>query len=118
MVVFFSWYGFSYEIGLSVEEDNVLWGNGPFSCGKRLDSEMFSESLSRQLLTDEQVVSDSGYSESECCTSDSAPENVKHINTITRSGHETVDEHLKNLNPLRNTFSHNLYLHQYVSLRV
>lgn len=112
-----SWYshkfhgpGLRYEIGLSISTGRIVWVNGPYKCGNFPDNKIFIDNMKNNLLPNEYVVADRGYTDNKCIGPDVSPCHFD-VHRRTRARHETVNERLKNFNVVHHVFRHDLSKH-------
>lgn len=101
--------GLRYEIGVSIDEGNIIWANGPFQCGSWPDVVIFRSQLKQRLLPDEKVLADRGYGDAKCVYE--IPGRGARYSSLLRARHETLNGRLKNFAILRGCFRHPLERH-------
>ena len=112
--------GVRYEVGLSIQQGEIVWLNGPFPAGRFADVTIFRKGLKWLLLaSNERAEADLGYRGEPFCVD--LPEEgcffrgeqQKKLKARVRSRHETVNSRLKNFACLSQPFKHRLSKHKY-----
>ncbi|KAI0563114.1 DDE superfamily endonuclease [Gracilaria domingensis] len=103
--------GLRYEIGIALATDEIVWINGPFSCGTNTDQSILTSKLNNMLLENEFVLTDTGYQSSACLTPDNVPDSVTEIHCRYRARHEKLHSRMKQFSCLQHRFRHDKSLH-------
>ena len=104
--------GLRYEICLEVINGDIVWANGPYSCGSWPDLRIARHALIHALEEGEKVFADSGY-RGDChfLTPTGINDEYSRLTGHIRARQETVNARLKAFNCLSNVFCHDLNLH-------
>ena len=103
--------GVRYEVAVSIHNGYVMWANGPYTCGRFPDQNIFNLGLSKMLGNKERVIADSGYSGLKCLKNYPGKP-ILHSRRI-RARNETVNRRFKHFNVLGKRFRHNVRLHSF-----
>ena len=88
--------GVLYEVGLAIEDGNLVWVHGPFPCGSYPDLKTFEVGMARLLDPGEKVAADGTYWDERCIIFDNIPSNYRKLFSDIRARHETVNGRFKN----------------------
>ena len=119
--------GLSYELGIAIRSDRLVWINGPFPASKH-DITIFKfgsgdrnspgTNLKSMIPVGKRVVADSGYSGEDnntiSVTREGDSKEVKEMKARAKSRHETFNSRIKSFTILSTEFRHNIALHQAV----
>jgi len=107
--------GLTYEIGLAIYSDQVVWVNGPHPAGVS-DLKMFKEHGLAILLIDakEKAVADSTYTHFAVSQRGDGPHDWKHAKNRFRARQESVNRRLKVFRCLQDRWRHDHDLHRHV----
>ncbi len=103
--------GLRYEVGVCIVTGHVVWVNGPFPCGKYSDVKIFRLAMKRALLNGESVIADGGYTDERCEKNRQSRVVPKHLHSLARARHETVNRRFKQFSVLGTRFRHDKSLH-------
>lgn len=99
-----------YEVGVSCASGDIIWLNGPFPAGANPDNKIFRETLKGELLPNEMVICDNGYTDSQALTKEDAADHEQYHSEI-RARHETVNMRMKRFRVLTSKYRHQLKKH-------
>lgn len=99
-----------YELAVSCGSGAIVWFNGPFAAGANPDNSIFRRGLKNQLLDNEVVIADNGYTDAKTLCREDAIEFEQYHSDI-RARHETVNMRLKRFRVLSTKFRHDIQLH-------
>lgn len=119
-----SWYshkhkgpGFTYEIGISIWENKLVWINGPFKAGKN-DIGMFRSEggLEARIPADKRALGDSAYKSSSRTSVKNAFDSreLKKFKNRALARHETFNGRIKCFSILENRWRHDMTKHKSV----
>ena len=103
--------GLRYEIAVSVEKAKTVSVNGPWPTGTYNDLKIFRNGIRKNLLPDELVIEDRGYSDSRCIQPPGNYHPRNRIYTKIRSRHEILNKRLKHFGVLNQRFRHKISFH-------
>jgi len=117
--------GLSYELGVAIRSNRLVWINGPFPASRH-DLTIFrfgdgdknnpGRNLKSKIPFGKRVVADSAYSGEDNCTisvtrNDDSAE-VKEFKARAKSRHETFNSRIKAFSILETAFRHGIHFHQ------
>ena len=91
-----------YEVGISIEEGNIVWAHGPFECGTFSDLRIYRSRLKHDLLEGEMIVADQAYPDE--TYSGSQTTNGTANFAFVRARHEATNKRFKQFNVLGGCF--------------
>jgi len=117
--------GLSYELGIAIRSDQLVWINGPFPASRHDvtifkygdgDKDNPGVNLKSMIPTGKRVIGDSGYSGEDNITVSITREGdsveVKELKSRAKSRHETFNARIKSYAILATKFRHPISLHQ------
>jgi hypothetical protein len=105
--------GYKYEVGISIQNCDIVWINGPFPAGKADITVFKEEGLAQALCEDECVEADRGYQGNDSIKNPNiaqSREDRKQKSKV-RARHEIVNGRLKVFGILDGVFRHSLRQH-------
>lgn len=109
----FNGAGLRYEVGVSINHEDIVWINGPFPCGEFNDLSIAREELIYRLDADEMVIADKGYHDDRFFINPLGYPQSAVAQKQIMAKHENVNKRLKEFEVLKAKFRHNIIeMHQ------
>lgn len=108
--------GLDYELGVSVNDNQLVWVSGPFPAGNH-DIQVFRQGLKDMIPAGKKAIADNGYrGEKAVISTPNAhdPKEVRKFKSRARARHETFNSRLKNFRCLEVRFRNGIAKHKIV----
>lgn len=109
--------GLRYEVGVSINNGDLVWLNGPKPCGVKPDLVIFRDGMKNFLEDGERVEADFGYRGEDLVKTPLGRGESKErvaMKSKVRARHETINGRFKSWGALRARFRHDLVFHSAV----
>jgi hypothetical protein len=107
--------GLRYELGISVQGDQLVWMNGPFNCGEADGAIFENRGLKDKIPKGKRGIADGGYAGFPDQLALPNPQDgklLKNFKSRARLRHETFNAKIKKFNVLAQIFRHGVHKHQ------
>jgi muconolactone delta-isomerase len=105
--------GVRYEIGVGLQNGDIVWVNGPFPCGSHSDRKIANnEGLLASLGPGEYFLADGGYRGAMADTPTGLNNADQRMKALARARHETVNGRFKQFGCMRQIWRHDLQWHK------
>lgn len=114
--------GLRYEVGICIQTGEIVWVNGPFSCGSWPDLRIARNDIIYMLDQGEMILADGGYADDNQFFV--IPDNgargtvVERMKSKARARHETINRRFKQWNVLSRVFRNSVEKHGTVFMAV
>jgi len=110
--------GLSYELGISIYKNKLVWINGPFKAATH-DKTIFKKDLSKKIPAGKRAIADRGYSGKACehqlsIRNARDSQGLKEFKKRVRARHENFNARIKNFFILEDRFRHGVKRHKTV----
>jgi len=102
--------GLSYELGISIYKNKLVWINGPFKAATH-DKTIFKKDLAKKIPAGKKAIADRGYNGKACqhqlsIRNPRDSDGLKEFKMRVRARHENFNARIKNFNILEARFRH------------